>query len=126
MAMTRARSSFPTATTTSTTTTISITIGLSALILLVVAGPAEAMRCRDWVRFGPDRKATAVEDMIQDSLASNRGREINFNRDAIGRCLYSFAQDIEYAFDDACANARTSGMGALRSIFKDYIWTCVN
>ena len=76
MAMTRARSSFPTAatTTTTTTTTISITIGLSALILLVVAGPAEAMRCRDWVRFGPDRKATAVEDMIQDSLASNRGR----------------------------------------------------
>ena len=112
--MTRARSGFPT------------TIVLSTLILLVVAGPAEAMRCRDWVRFGPDRKATAVEDMIQDTLASSRGRQFNMSRDEIGRCLYSFAQDIEYSFDDACANARTSGMGALRSIFKDYIWTCVN
>jgi hypothetical protein len=105
---------------------IQTTIALSTLMLIVVAGPAAAMSCRDWDRLGPDRRAMAVEGMIQDTIAGSRGRQYNVSREAIERCLYGYARDIEYSFDDACGSSRTSGMGALRSIFKGYIWSCVN
>ena len=100
-------------------------VALSTIILLIVAAPAAAMNCSDWTRLGPDQKGIAVDRMIQDAIAGNRGRQYDVSRGEIERCLYRSSRNIEYAFDDACADSQTAGMGALRRIFKDYIWSCV-
>jgi len=98
---------------------------LVSAISSVWAGPASAMTCRDWNRLADGQKASAIEGMIQDAIASQRGRSYGVNRGAIGRCLDGSARDIQYAFDDACANSRTTSMQALNNIFKRYIWSCV-
>ena len=36
------------------------------------------------------------------------------------------ARQVFWDFEDLCADARTASMSALRTRFKDYIWTCVN
>ena len=95
-------------------------------ISLVWASSASAMSCRDWNRLAGGQKASAVDGMIRDTLAGQRGRSYGVNRGAIERCLYGEARNIEYDFDDACANSRTASMQALNVIFKNYIWTCVD
>ena len=97
-----------------------------SVISLVWTPAASAMTCRDWNRLGGGQKASAVDGMIRDAVASQRGRSYGVSRGAIERCLYGQARNIEYAFDDGCANSRTAGMQALNTIFKNYIWTCVN
>ena len=83
------------------------------------------MSCGDWNRLGDEQTPFAIEGMIQDAIASQRGRSYGVNRGAIGRCLDGSARDIQYDFDDACANSSTASMQALNNIFKRYIWSCV-
>ncbi len=64
--------------------------------------------------------------MIRSAMAGQGGRSYGVNRGAIERCLYGQSRNIEYDFDDACANSRTASMQALNTIFKNYIWTCVD
>ncbi len=99
---------------------------LVSAISSVWTSPASAMTCRDWNRLAGGQKASAIDGMIQDALASQRGRSYDFKRGAIGRCMDGSARNIEYDFDDACADSRTASMQALNNIFKDYIWACVN
>ena len=95
-------------------------------VSFVGALPASAMTCRDWNRLAPGDKAYAIDGMIGDAMASQRGRSYQVNRGAIERCLRRYARDIEYAFDDTCSDTGSAGMQALNNIFKNYIWTCVN
>ncbi len=99
---------------------------LVSAISLVWTTAASAMTCRDWNRLAGGQKASAVDGMIGDAMASQHGRSYGVNRGAIGRCLYGQALNIEYDFDDVCASSRTARMQALNTIFKNYIWTCVN
>ena len=99
---------------------------LGLAISMVGVLPAGAMTCRDWGRLAAGDKAYTIDAMIEDAIASQRGRTYNVNRGAIGRCMHRYARDIEYAFDDACADSRTAGMQALNNIFKNYIWSCVD
>ena len=100
-------------------------LAVVSAISLVWASAASAMSCRDWNRLG-GQKASAVDEMIRDTLAGQRGRSYGVNRGAIERCLYGEARNIEYDFDDTCANSRTASMQALNVLFKNYIWSCVN
>ncbi len=93
---------------------------------LLWAAPAGATSCRDWQRASPANKTAIVDEMISSAISGQKGRQYQVNRGAIERCLRRLAQDIEYDFDDSCANARSAGMQALNNIFKDYIWSCVN
>ena len=97
---------------------------LLSAISLVSATSASAMTCRDWDRLEGGEKASAIDGMIQDALASQKGRSYGVNRGAIGRCMFGEARNIEYDFDDACLGR--PGMQALNAIFKNYIWSCVN
>ncbi len=99
---------------------------LVSAISSVWTSPASAMTCRDWNRLADGQKASAIDGMIQDAIASQRGRSYGVNRGAIGRCLDASSRNIQYDFDDACANSRTASMQALNNIFKSYIWSCVN
>ena len=99
---------------------------LVSAISLVWTTAASARTCQDWNRLGVGQKPSAVDGMIRDAMASQRGRSYGVSRGAIERCLYGQARNIEYDFDDGCANSRTAGMQALNTIFKNYIWTCVN
>ena len=92
----------------------------------VWTSPASAMTCQKWNRLSDGQKPSVIDDMIQDAIASQRGRSYGVNRGAIGRCLDSSSRNIQYDFDDACADSRTASMQALNNIFKSYIWNCVN
>jgi hypothetical protein len=93
--------------------------------LFALAPTASAYSCQQWSRLSPAGKSAEVEAMIEDALNSQRGRSYQVNRNAIGRCLYARARDIQYAFDDVCYDERTAGMQAISNTFKNYVWSCV-
>ena len=95
-----------------------------ALAALLAAPSAHAITCRQWDRMGPGEKTDTVYRMIDGTVSGSRGRQYHVDRGAVGRCLESSAQSIQYDFDGACADARTAGKEALNRIFKHYIWTC--
>ena len=95
-------------------------------VTLLWVAPARATSCRDWNRASPAMKPALVENMIRSAISGNKGREYQVNRGQIERCLQRSAQNIGYDFDDACADGRSAGMQALNTIFKNYIWSCVN
>ncbi len=99
---------------------------LVSLALIIFATPASAINCRTWVRLGPGQKEAAVYDLIETTVSGSRGRQYQVNRGAIERCLQRSARNIAYDFDDTCANSRSASRQALNTLFKNYIWTCVN
>jgi hypothetical protein len=101
-----------------------IVVVLGATLLWVA--PAGATGCRDWTRASPAEKTAIVEEIISSTISGQKGRQYQVNRGQIERCLQKSAKDIEYAFDDSCANARKAGIQALNNIFKNYIWSCIN
>ena len=98
---------------------------LISLALILFATPAAAIDCQTWDRVGPGQKRGVVYDLIETAVSGSRGRQFQVNRGAIERCLQQRARNIEYDFDDTCADS-SAGMQALNKVFKDYIWTCVN
>jgi hypothetical protein len=99
---------------------------LLLLALILCATPAAAIDCRSWGRLGPGQKEAAIYDLIESAVSGSRGRQYQVNRGAIERCLQRSARNIQYDFDDTCADSRRAGKQALNSLFKNYIWTCVN
>ena len=98
---------------------------LGMLAALLLAEPALAMSCSDWERLGSQQRSAAVDDMIQSAVSGSGGRSYRVDREEIARCLAASSRDIEYAFDGACSDPRTAGMNAIRTTFKDFIWSCV-
>lgn len=92
---------------------------------LLLAAPASATSCQQWQRLGPDQKAATIDQMIQSAISGSRGRNYSVNRGAIERCLQRQSRSIQYAFDDVCSDSRTASMNAIRTLFKEYIWSCV-
>ena len=99
---------------------------LVSLALLLTATPAAAIDCRTWGRLGPGQKEAVVYDLIETTVSGSRGRQYQVNRGAIERCLQRSASNIAYDFDDTCANSRSAGKQALNTLFKNYVWSCVN
>jgi hypothetical protein len=99
---------------------------LVSLALIFFATPAAAIDCRTWGRLGPDQKETAVYDLIEAAVSGSRGRQYQVNRGAIERCLQRNVRNIVYDFDDTCADSRRANKQALNTLFKNYVWTCVN
>ena len=99
---------------------------IASLVLIVFATPAAAIDCRTWERLGPGQKEAAVYDLIETTVSGSRGRQYQVNRGAIERCLQRSARNITYDFDDTCANSRSAGKQALNTLFKNYVWSCVN
>jgi hypothetical protein len=99
---------------------------LVSLALVLFTTPAAAIDCRTWKRLGPGQKEAAVFDLIETTVSGSRGRQYQVNRGAIERCLQRNARNITYDFDDTCANSRSAGKQALNTLFKNYVWTCVN
>ena len=98
---------------------------VALLAALLLAEPALAMSCSQWEGLGPQQKAAAVEQMIQSAVSGSGGRSYHVDRGAIARCLRASSRNIEYAFDGVCGDSRTAGMNAIRTTFKNFIWSCV-
>ncbi|MBW2289702.1 MAG: hypothetical protein JRG90_18020 [Deltaproteobacteria bacterium] len=96
---------------------------LTALAFLTAA-PAQATSCGKWDRMGAGQKSATIDRMIESVISGSGGRQYHVDRGAIGRCLWGYAQSIEYDFDAACADSRSAGMQALNGIFKEYVWSC--
>ncbi len=92
---------------------------------LVVASSASATSCSSWRRMTESQRWDYVYRMIDDAIAGQKGRQYQVNRAAIARCLEGYADAMYRDFDDACFDSRTAGSGAIRGIFKRYIWSCI-
>jgi hypothetical protein len=99
---------------------------LVSLALILFATPAVAIDCRTWERLGPGQKEAAVYDLIEATVSGSRGRQYQVNRGAIERCLQRNVRNIAYDFDDTCSDSSRAGKQALNSLFKNYVWSCVN
>jgi len=99
---------------------------LVSLALILTATPAAAINCRTWGRLGPGQKEAAVYDLIETTVSGSRGRQYQVNRGAIERCLQRSARNIVYDFDDTCADSSRANRQALNTLFKNYVWSCVN
>jgi hypothetical protein len=73
-----------------------------------------------------DHRWARIDRMIDDAISGNRGRQYQVNRAAIARCLEGHAESMYWDFDDTCSDPKTARSQAIRRIFKNYIWTCVN
>jgi hypothetical protein len=96
-----------------------------ALGSLLLAAPASAVTCPNWVRLGGEQRAATIDGMIQRVVRSQVAQQYNVSKQRVARCLERSAQRIEDDFDDACSDRRTAGMQALNNIFNKYVWSCV-
>jgi hypothetical protein len=101
---------------------------LHIVIVMLVIAPlsAQATGCREWNRMSESRKWDRIDRMIDDAISGQKGRSYQVNRGAIGRCLSDNSQNMFWDFDGLCADSSTAQMSAIRSRFKNYIWTCVD
>jgi hypothetical protein len=100
---------------------------LMAMIVGVLApASADATGCHEWNRMSESQQRDRIDRMIADALSSQRGRSYNVNRAAIARCLEDNSDSMFYDFGDLCGDSRTARKSAIRTRFKNYIWTCVN
>ncbi len=99
---------------------------LAVAVLVTAASPASATSCQDWRRLSENGRWDRIYRMIDDAVASQRARQYQVNRAAIGRCLEGQAESMYWDFDDTCADPETARSQAIRKIFKNYIWTCIN
>jgi hypothetical protein len=99
---------------------------VGAAVVLLAPSLAQATSCSDWNRLSENGKWDRIDRMINDAISGQGGRSYHVNRNAIQRCLQNHSEDIFWDFEDLCADARSASMSALRTRFKDYIWTCVN
>ena len=100
---------------------------LAAMLVCVIApSTADATGCREWNRMSDSRKWDRIDRMIDDAISGQRGRSYQVNRNAIGRCLTDYSQDMFLDFNDLCVDSSTASMSAIRAKFKNYIWMCVS
>jgi hypothetical protein len=64
--------------------------------------------------------------MIEGHLGSNAGKRFTSeNKAAMRRCLNDLADRMLDEIDDACAETRTAGPGAVDDVFDRYLLSCV-
>ena len=91
----------------------------------IASSPASATSCQRWRRLSEDQRWDRIYRMIDDAITSQRSRQYQVNRAAIGRCLEGKVEAMYWEFDDTCANPSTARSQAINRIFKNYIWSCL-
>ncbi len=99
---------------------------IATIILAIAPLSAKATGCREWNRLSESRKWDRIDRMIDDAISGQRGRSYQVNRNAIARCLANNSENMFWDFDDICADSNTAQMSAIRSRFKNYLWSCVD
>jgi hypothetical protein len=106
--------------------TLRVLLIVATIALVTAPQSAHATGCREWNRMSDSRKWDRIDRMIDDAISGQRGRSYQVNRNAIARCLESNSENMFWDFNDLCADPATAQMSAIRSRFKNYIWTCVD
>jgi hypothetical protein len=98
---------------------------LAVLLVAASASPALATSCQRWRRLTEDQRWDRIYRMIDDAITSQRSRQYQVNRAAIGRCLETKVEPMYWEFEDTCSNPSTARSQAINRIFKNYIWSCL-
>ena len=98
---------------------------LAVSVVAMTASPAFATSCQRWRRLTEDQRWDRIYRMIDDAITSQRSRQFQVNRAAIGRCLEGQVESMYWDFDDTCQNPSTARSQAINRIFKNYIWSCL-
>ncbi|MHC4608169.1 MAG: hypothetical protein ACYTAF_14770 [Planctomycetota bacterium] len=96
-------------------------------LLLGMAAPAQALRCKQWVGLDAGGRAQALEAAVDDVLESPRAKSFtSINKGRIRACMMQRSRSIAIDFDDACAQGMAAPMNVLDEILMDYVRSCVN
>ena len=95
-----------------------------ALGFVLAVNSASAQSCRAWLRLNAAQREATIHGMIDDALRSNRSRQYDINRAAVGHCLLENAPQMAIDFDGVCSDSRTADMQAIHRVFKTYVWSC--
>lgn len=99
---------------------------MTTIMLTIAPLSAHATGCREWNRMSDSRRWERIDRMIDDAISGQKGRSYKINRNALARCLADNSENMFWDFNDICADSDTAQMSAIRSSFKNYIWTCVD
>ncbi len=98
---------------------------LSTSLLLLLAWPAAAIECQEWLRFTIEEKPIVVENLIDERLASNEAKKYpHANLATIRLCVLPYISRIIAEFDGTCAEGISKGLGALNEVFDKYFLSC--
>ena len=80
----------------------------AAVAIVVLPLSAQATGCGEWNRMSDARKWDRIDRMIDDAISGSGGRSSSVNRNAVGRCLGSYSEDMFWEFNDLCSNSSTA------------------
>lgn len=92
---------------------------------LFVAAPAQAIRCSDWTRLGPEQRTATLHQSYDDLSNESRLQKYQVNWGRIRACLVRSTPAVEIDFDDACARGKSASMDVLDEILRSYLRSCV-
>ena len=99
---------------------------LAFIVVVALATPAHAVRCRQWIRQSATQQEQTLTQMIEASPrhAALRRRRVNGAR--LRMCLQRSRRWIEADFDEACSRGQRENLGVLDEIFRQYVVSCTS
>ena len=99
---------------------------LAFIVVVALATPAHAVRCRQWIRQSATQQEQTLTQMIEASPRhpALRGRRVNGAR--LQMCLERSRRWIEADFSEACSRGQRESLGVLDEIFRQYVLSCTN
>ena len=96
-----------------------------SLLTLALAGPAHAIRCKDWVRMNPTQRAQSLQAEFHAILTSARASNwATVNKTVTNQCLNRNMPGIAAAFDEQCSKGLRVPVDILDRTLMNYVRSC--
>ena len=96
-----------------------------ALVTVVMASPAHAIRCKDWVRMNPAQRVQALQADFHAILSSARASNwATVNKTVTNQCLNQNMPRIAADFDEQCSKGLRAPVDILDRTLMNYVRSC--
>lgn len=96
-----------------------------ALVALVAAGPAHAIRCNAWVRLNSTQRVEALQANFRSILKSARASNwATVNKTRTNQCLNQQMPRIASDFDEQCSKGLRVPVDILDQTLMGYVRSC--
>ena len=95
------------------------------LVTLVMASPAQAIRCRDWVRLDAGQRVQVLQAEFNSILTSARASNwATVNKTVTNQCLNQQLPRIAADFDEQCSKGLRAPVDVLDRTLMNYVRSC--
>jgi len=96
-----------------------------SLVTLVVAAPAHAIRCKDWVRMNSTQRVQVLQANFHSILTSSRASNwATVNKTVTNQCLNQNMPRIAADFDEQCSKGLRVPVDILDRTLMNYVRSC--